>query len=43
MKVLFLNETKLPSDISKKYEDGFDVLSAKLYKDIGSDIKLLKL
>ncbi len=42
VKVFILNETKLPSDISEKYEDGFDVLSAKLYKDIGSDIKLLE-
>lgn len=42
VRVFILDETKLPSDISEKYEDGFDVLSAKLYNDIGSDIKLLE-
>ncbi|MDE5669939.1 MAG: hypothetical protein K2I14_00520, partial [Eubacterium sp.] len=42
VRVFVLDETKLPSDIREKYEDGFDVISAKLYDDIGSDIKLLE-
>lgn len=41
VKVFVLNYTELPNDISEKYADGFDILSEKLYNDIGTDIKLL--
>ena len=40
--VFVLSDTKLPDDISDKYGDGFDILSEKLYKDIGANIKLLE-
>lgn len=42
VKVFALDKTKLPSDISEKYSDGFDKISAKLYEDLGTDIKLFE-
>ncbi|MDE6111495.1 MAG: putative glycoside hydrolase, partial [Eubacterium sp.] len=42
VKVFVLSNTRLPNDIREKYSDGFDAISAKLYADIGTDIKLLE-
>lgn len=40
--VFVLSGTELPSELSGEYGDGFDKLSARLYKDLGTDIKFLK-
>ncbi|MBQ9530493.1 MAG: hypothetical protein IJR70_00325 [Eubacterium sp.] len=40
--VFVLTDCSLPEEISDKYGDGFDILSKKLYKDIGNNIKLLE-
>ncbi len=42
VKVFALCATELPDDISDAYNDGFDTLAERLYKDIGTDIKLLE-
>ena len=42
VQVFVLSNTDLPEDISKNYSDGFKSIANKLYKDIGSDIKLLE-
>ncbi len=40
--VFVLNDCDLPETISKNYNDGFEAISKKLYKDIGNNIKLLE-
>lgn len=40
--VFVLDDVNLPSDISDSYNDGFENLATRLYKDIGTDIKLLE-
>ena len=40
--VFVLCDTELPEEISSGYADGFNTLSAKLYRDIGTGIKLLE-
>ncbi|MDE6723598.1 MAG: putative glycoside hydrolase [Eubacterium sp.] len=42
VQVFVLSKTTLPSAIRENYSDGFDTLSARLYEDIGTDIKLLE-
>lgn len=40
--IFILEGYDLPSEISNDYNDGFDSISARLYEDIGTGIKLLK-
>ncbi|MGN1202117.1 MAG: putative glycoside hydrolase [Eubacterium sp.] len=40
--VFVLDNCDLPEELSGSYNDGFEVLSKKLYNDFGSDIKLLE-
>lgn len=40
--VFVLDGVDLPNDIKDNYNDGFDALSARLYKDLGTDIKLIR-
>ncbi len=40
--IFILDGYDLPSEISDDYNDGFDYISARLYEDIGTGIKLLK-
>lgn len=42
VKVFVLTETELPKEIEETYSDGFAAISAKLYEDIGTDIRLLE-
>lgn len=40
--VFVLDGVDLPDAISEQYNDGFDYLAAKLYADLGTEIKLLR-
>ncbi len=40
--VFVLDGTDLPEAISDNYNDGFDYLAARLYADLGTEIKLLR-
>lgn len=40
--VFLLRGVDLPGDISDGYNDGFEALAARLYGDIGTDIKLIE-
>ncbi len=40
--IFVLDDVDLPNDISDSYNDGFENLATRLYKDIGTDIKLLQ-
>lgn len=40
--VFLLDNTKLPSDISSNYDDGFAPLAKKLYAEFGQDIKFIE-
>ena len=40
--VFLLDNYNLPDEISANYGDGFDAIADRLYKDFGSDIKLLR-
>lgn len=40
--IFVLDDVDLPSSISENYNDGFENLATRLYKDIGTDIKLLE-
>lgn len=40
--VFVLSGTELPREIRDDYDGGFEKLSARLYKDLGTDIKFLK-
>lgn len=42
IKIFVLNGVNLPGTISNTHTDGFEVISKKLYNDIGTDIKLLE-
>ncbi len=42
VKIFVLDDVNLPSSISDNYNDGFENLAKRLYKDIGTDIKLLE-
>ena len=42
IEVFVLDYCELPDEISENYGDGFETLSAKLYNDLGDDVKLLK-
>ncbi len=40
--IFVLDDVNLPSSISDSYNDGFENIATRLYKDLGTDIKLLE-
>lgn len=40
--IFVLDDVDLPSSISDSYNDGFESLATRLYRDLGTDIKLLE-